>query len=262
RSVRVGAAGRCAAGRGVALSNATGFRSRHGVGVSATVSGRLVEVGKPTSDPRAEARPAPSDEAEAATVLEVRVDGEIAGSLLITDTPREGVAEAIEAVRALGIERVELLTGDNEAVARALAREIGVDYRANLLPEQKIQIVRDYQETGHTVVMIGDGVNDAPALVQANVGIAMGAMGSDVAIEAAHVCLLREDWALVPALLRMAHRTMRVVYTNIGLTTLYNLAGLTLAALGILPPVLAAAAQSVPDIGIVANSSRLLKQKL
>ena len=142
-----------------------------------------------------------------------------------------------------------------------MAGALGVDYRANLLPEHKIDIVREYQAKGHTVVMVGDGVNDAPALAQADVGIAMGAAGTDIAFEAAHIALMREDWTLVPEILRIAHRTMGVVKMNLGLTAVYNIVGLTLAAFGILPPILAAAAQSLPDLGILANSSRLLRQR-
>jgi Cd2+/Zn2+-exporting ATPase/Cu+-exporting ATPase len=139
--------------------------------------------------------------------------------------------------------------------------------RAGLLPEDKIAVVRSYQQSGHVVVMVGDGVNDAPALAQADVGIALGAArsqtdgaaGSDVAIEAAHVALMRDDWTLVPEAIHIARRTMGVVRANIAFTGVYNLAGLSLAALGFLPPVLAAAAQSLPDLGILANSSRLLR---
>ena len=154
-----------------------------------------------------------------------------------------------------------MLTGDNERTAAALAAQLGVSYRAQLLPEDKIAIVRAYQARGHTVVMVGDGVNDAPALAQANVGIAMGVAGTNIAVEAAHVALLRDDWRLVPEALHIARRTMRVVKANIGFTAIYNLVGLSLAAFGILPPILAAAAQSLPDLGILANSSRLLRQK-
>ncbi|MFW5796449.1 MAG: HAD-IC family P-type ATPase, partial [Alkalispirochaeta sp.] len=168
---------------------------------------------------------------------------------------------AVDAIRRHGIRRIEVITGDNDGVARRIATQIGVDYRADLLPEDKIAIVREYQQRGERVMMIGDGVNDTPALVQADVGVAMAAIGSDIAIEAAHVCLLREEWSLIPTLFATARRTMRVVYTNIALTGVYNLLGLTLAAVGILPPVLAAAAQSIPDVGILANSSRLLRQQ-
>lgn len=136
-----------------------------------------------------------------------------------------------------------------------------MDFRAGLLPEDKITIVKEYQRQGKVVLMVGDGVNDAPALAQADVGIAMGAAGSDIAVEAAHIALMRDDWRLVLEALRIAKRTMRIVKMNLGFTGLYNVIGLTLAALGYLPPVLAAAAQSLPDIGIMGNSARLIKQK-
>ena len=120
------------------------------------------------------------------------------GVLAAADTIRPEVPAAIERLRTLGISTIELLTGDNERTAEAQATALRITYRAELLPEDKIRIVKEYQAQGHTVVMIGDGVNDAPALAQADVGIAMGVMGSDVALEAAHVALMREDWHLVP----------------------------------------------------------------
>jgi Cd2+/Zn2+-exporting ATPase/Cu+-exporting ATPase len=194
-------------------------------------------------------------------------DGEPAGLLAAQDTLRQDVPEAIAAVYQMGIKHVELLTGDNERATASLVNGemgsplTGVDYRAGLMPEDKIAIVRDYQAKGHTVVMIGDGINDAPALAQADIGIAMGAAGTDIAIEAAHIVLMRDDWRLVPEVFRIARRTMRVVRLNIAFTTVYNLLGITLAALGFLPPIFAAAAQSLPDFGILANSSRLLRQR-
>jgi P-type Cu+ transporter len=160
----------------------------------------------------------------------------------------------------MGFHQIELLTGDNERAASTLAAQLGVTYRANLLPEDKIAIVKQHQAKGHTVVMVGDGVNDAPALAQADVGIAMGAAGTDIAIEAAHIALMREDWTLVPDVFRIARRTMRVVKMNLAFTAIYNVVGLSLAAFGLLPPIFAAAAQSLPDLGIMANSARLLRQ--
>lgn len=161
----------------------------------------------------------------------------------------------------MGLKHIELLTGDNQRSAAALANDLGIPFRAELLPEDKIAIVKDYQARGHTVLMVGDGVNDAPALAQSDAGIAMGAAGRGVAMEAAHIILMREDWELVPKILHIAQRTNRVIEGNIGFTILYNFLGLGLAALGFLPPIFAAAAQSIPDLAILTNSSRLLKQK-
>ena len=251
--------------RSIAPSDVEDFVAVPGLGVRARVDGHLIEVGsqrivRGVKDGGSYGAAAEL-ERQGKTVLHVTRDGEPIGVVGASDTLRADVPEALREARALGIRKIELLTGDNELVAAALARSLDVDYRANLLPEDKIAIVRKYQAEGHTVVMVGDGVNDAPALAQADVGIAMGAVGTDVAMEAAHVVLLREDWRLVPDVLRIARRTLRVVKMNIAFTALYNVVGLSLAALGFLPPILAAAAQSLPDIGILANSSRLLRQK-
>lgn len=247
--------------RGLPLSEPEAFEALPGLGVRARVGGRAIAVGNRRMLPAASSRPEIAAlEAQGKTLLFLARDGELVGLLAAADTLRPEVPAALDAVRALGVGRIELLTGDSERTAAALAERLGVRYRAHLLPEDKIAVVKQYQRDGRVVAMVGDGVNDAPALAQADVGIAMGAAGSAVAMEAGHMALLREDWTGVPALFRIARRTMRVVKGNLLFTGAYNLAGLALAALGLLPPVLAAAAQSLPDLGILANSSRLLRQ--
>jgi Cd2+/Zn2+-exporting ATPase/Cu+-exporting ATPase len=248
--------------RNLSMAEPEGFEALPGAGVRARVQGSLFTVGNSRAIAGASELPAVRDlEAQGKTTLVVSRDDEPVAVLAAADTVRPEVPAALAELRGMGITRIELLTGDNERSGAALAGQLGIDFRANLLPEDKIAIVREYQARGHIVVMVGDGVNDAPALAQANVGIAMGAAGTGVALEAAHMALMREDWTLVPDAFRIARRTMRTVKVNLGFTALYNVVGLSLAAFGILPPIVAAAAQSLPDLGILANSSRLLRQR-
>lgn len=262
---------------GVPLAEPQRFEALPGVGVRAEWNGRTVTVGRVSpSRPKAGSEPLERggtfaklpDEVldvvrrlqdEGKTVMQVACDGRVVGVLGAADRLRPDVLQVIQKLKAFGIRHAEILTGDNDRVASAVARQLGIAYRANLLPEDKIAVVREYQARGHRVVMIGDGVNDAPALAQADVGIAMGTLGSDVAIEAAPVVLMKDDWSLVPQAFEIARRTMRVVRANLAFTAAYNLVGLSLAAAGWVPPILAAAAQSLPDVGILANSSRLLR---
>jgi Cd2+/Zn2+-exporting ATPase/Cu+-exporting ATPase len=246
----------------VALIEPKEFAAVPGHGVRAVVDGYRIAVGNRRMIPAAAALPLTADlEEQGKTLLFLESNHQLVGVLAAEDTLRSEVPTALAQARSLGIRHIELLTGDNERTASALAEKLGVSYRANLLPENKIDVVKEFQAKGYVVVMVGDGVNDAPALAQADVGIAMGTAGTDVAIEAAHIALMREDWSLVSEVLEIAQRTMRIVKMNLAFTTVYNLVGLSLAAFGILPPVLAAAAQSLPDIGIMGNSARLLKQK-
>jgi P-type Cu+ transporter len=246
----------------IPMGEALNFRAIPGQGVRAQVDGRMLVMGNHRLLPAFESlEQSRLLEAQGKTLLFLEVDGVSTAIFAAADTLRPEVPAALEAARALGIQKIELLTGDHERAAVGLAEKLGVSYLAGLLPEDKIAIVKEYQSRGHIVLMVGDGVNDAPALAQANVGIAMGAAGTAVAIEAAHMALMRDDWALIPESLRIAQRTMRIVKMNLGLTALYNIVGLTLAASGLLPPVLAAAAQSLPDIGIMGNSARLIRQK-
>jgi P-type Cu+ transporter len=236
------------------------FEALPGLGVRAVVDGRVVEVGNARLLPSiAGMTDVANIERDGMTAVGVSVDGEPAGVFGIADELRPDAPGAIVRLRDLGFERIEILTGDNERVASAIAARLGTGYRANLLPEDKIAILRELQREGLRVVMVGDGVNDVPALAQADVGIALGVTGTDIAKEAAPVSLMRDEWNAVPILFLVARRTMRVIRLNIGFTAVYNLVGLSLAAFGFLPPALAAAAQSIPDIGILANSSRLLR---
>lgn len=247
--------------RDVRPSEPERFEALPGKGIRAVIDGRTIEIGNRRLVAIDEQHPIVSRlESEGKTLLIMAIDGRPSGILAAMDTVRPEVSTAIDEIRKLGIQRVELLTGDNERTAAAIAGPLGIGFQANLLPEDKIRVVRELQAKGHRVVMVGDGVNDAPALAQAEVGIAMGG-GTDVAMEAAHIVLMREDWRLVADCFRIARRTMAVVKMNIAFTALYNLVGLSLAAFGIIPPILAASLQAIPDIGILANSSRLIRQK-
>jgi Cu+-exporting ATPase len=248
--------------QGLSLLSPEQFEAIPGQGIRTQLDGRELLIGNarliPSGRDQAETV---ALEAQGKTLLFVERDGELIGLLAASDTVRPEVPAALAQLKRNGVKHIEILTGDNEQVASALSAQLGIGYQANLLPEDKIRLVKEYQAEGHIVVMVGDGVNDAPALAQADVGMAMGVAGTDVAMDAAHMALMRNDWRLVPEVFVIAHRTMRVVKMNIGFTALYNLIGLSLAAFGILPPILAAAAQSLPDLGILANSSRLLHQK-
>lgn len=245
----------------LSLQRADNFEALAGNGVKASVAGHSITVGNErllkSGDEIVHIKELKQ---EGKTVITVQRDDELIGLLAAKDTERKEVGEALGKIRSLGILHIELLTGDNTETARSLAERLEIAFQAELLPEDKIEIVKRYQAKGHTVVMVGDGINDAPALAQADVGIAMGTTGTDVAIETADITLMRDDWNLVPSLFVSVRKTMRVIKWNFGFTTVYNVAGLSLAAFGFLPPVVAAAAQSLPDVGILLNSSRLLKK--
>ncbi|MES3629900.1 MAG: cation-translocating P-type ATPase [Longimonas sp.] len=245
-----------AAHRQVDVPPPADFEAVPGHGVRARVDGQRVVVGNPKLVAGTDAI---GTHRAGQTPLYVEVDGELAGVLWAADAERAGVHAALQTLQSR-FEHVEMLTGDNEATAATLAERFDVSYQAGLLPDDKIDAVRAHQEAGRTVVMIGDGVNDAPALAQADVGIAMGTVGTDVAIDAAHIVLMRDDWSLVPTVIDTADRALGVVKSNLMLTAVYNVLALGVAAVGYLPPVLAAAMHSIPDLGILANSSRLLRR--
>jgi Cd2+/Zn2+-exporting ATPase/Cu+-exporting ATPase len=259
---------RAAEERGLALQEPKEFGVYPGEGVAATVDGTPVLCGTERLmarfgvDVPDHARVRVRELADAGRSVVLVATGEtLAGLIGLADMIRPEVEPAISALRALGVRRLVLLTGDRREVAAAVARRLGVDVEAEVLPEQKICAVERLQREGNVVAVVGDGINDAPALARADVGIAMGVAGTDAAIEAAHVALMRDDWRGVPEAIRIGRRAFRTIRQNLWFTAGYNVVGILLAATGWLPPVLAAAAQALPDVVVMLNSSRLLRAR-
>jgi heavy metal translocating P-type ATPase len=247
---------------GLTVADPDTFTMTFGRGVEATWSGHRVEVGNrrlldgdaPVTEMLA------THERLGRTALLVRVDGVPWGVLALADAVRPQARAAIEGLRRLGIHRIVMLTGDNAVTAHAIAKEVGItEVRAELLPEQKLEVVRGLQSAGEIVAMVGDGVNDAPALVLADVGVAMGAAGSDVALESADVALMGDDLTLLPETLTLARRALGIIRQNIwGFAVAVNAAGIILAGSGMLSPIGAAVVHNVASLFVVMNSGRLL----
>jgi len=239
------------------------FASLAGLGVEGRVGGRDVVVGRPAllADrslvlPPSLGAARETAEAQGRTAVAVGWDGQVRGLLVVADTVKDTSAAAVAELRDLGLRPV-LLTGDNAAAARAVAAQVGIDdVVAEVLPADKVAVVRDLQEQGRVVAMVGDGVNDAAALAQADLGIAMGT-GSDVAIEAGDLTLVRGDLLLAADAIRLSRRTLRTIQGNLFWAFAYNVAGLPLAAAGLLNPMLAGAAMALSSVFVVTNSLRL-----
>jgi Cu+-exporting ATPase len=243
---------------GVDLLPVADFRNEPGVGARGTVvlDDRAVEVSVRRAGPAAATEAVPAG--DAATVVEVVVDGRVAGRLALADTVKPSSRSGIAALRDLGLRPV-LLTGDNEAIAAAVAAEVGIDPAdvvAGVLPAGKVAVVRDLQAQGRVVAMVGDGVNDAAALAQADLGIAMGT-GTDVAIEASDLTLMRAEIPAVVDAVRLSRRTLATIKGNLFWAFAYNVAAIPLAATGLLSPVVASAAMAFSSVFVVSNSLRL-----
>jgi Cu+-exporting ATPase len=248
-----------------AIAEATGpdhppvhdFRALPGLGAEGRVDGRAVLVGRAGLMAARGIEPPPATPDEVTTVL-VAVDGRLAGRIRLTDPVKPGSARAVARLRALGLEPM-LLSGDSAAVARAVAREVGVDrVVAEVTPEEKVSTVARLRADGRTVAMVGDGVNDAAALAAADLGIAMGT-GTDVAIEASDLTLVRGDLGAAADAIVLARATLRIIKGNLFWAFAYNVAALPLAAAGLVNPMLAAGAMALSSLFVVGNSLRLAR---
>ncbi|MFB8188545.1 heavy metal translocating P-type ATPase [Microbacterium sp. NPDC055988] len=246
-----------------ALPTPEDFANIEGKGVQGVVDGHAVLVGRDSllaewsqKLSRELASTKARAEGEGKTVVAVGWDGQARGILVVADTVKPSSAEAIAQFKAIGLTPI-LLTGDNEAVARQIAAEVGIEeVIAEVLPKDKVDVVTRLQREGKTVAMIGDGVNDAPALAQADLGLAMGT-GADVAIEASDITLVRGDLRSAVDAIRLSRKTLGTIKTNLFWAFAYNVAAIPVAALGMLNPMLAGAAMALSSVFVVGNSLRL-----
>jgi len=263
-----------AAERGVKLASASGFEALTGKGVKGKVSGKTVVLGNGAMmqaegiDADAAADEADRLRGEGKTVMFVAVDGKIAGMVAVADPIKQSTADAIRALHDAGL-RIIMATGDNERTAKAVASQLGIDeVRAGVMPEDKKALVEELHAEGHSVAMAGDGINDAPALALAHVGIAMGT-GADVAMESAGITLLKGDLQGIVKARRLAQATLANIKQNLFFAFAYNTIGVPVAA-GILypltgtllSPMIAAAAMSLSSVSVISNALRLRSLKL
>ncbi|MHB1086236.1 MAG: heavy metal translocating P-type ATPase [Minisyncoccota bacterium] len=249
--------------RNIPFGQPTAFEVVRGRGIVATVDGKSILLGNEALL-REKGVPLQGVSVSAEqTVVYIAIDGRFAGTISIADEIRESAKNTITALKQNGVERIIMLTGDGEASAKHVADILEIEYRANLLPEDKIAAVKEFQKDGTKVAMIGDGINDAPALAQANVGIAMGAMGNEAAMDAADVVLVSTDLSKIATVRKLSQRAYRTIKENIFVGVgVVHVAGITLVLTGVIGPVQAAAFHLVPDVLVFLNSTKLLKIKL
>ena len=200
-------------------------------------------------------------ESDGKTVMIVGEDDKVLGLIAVADTLKSSSAPAVKALKDLGVETV-MLTGDNEKTAKAVARLVAIDrVIANVLPAEKANVIKQLQSEKKVVAMVGDGINDAPALAQADIGIAIGS-GSDIAKETGGIILIKDDVMDVARAIKLSRATMKKIKQNLFWALIYNAAGIPVAALGLLSPIVAAAAMALSSISVIANSSLLKRFKI
>ncbi len=253
-----------AAARDIAVPEPEDFEQVQARGVKANVEGKAVLVGNPALLREEGVALERGVEDAGSTPVHVAVDGRFVGVIFIADTLRPGAREAITALRASGVKRIVMLTGDNAATAQAIASELGVDdVKADLMPQDKVAAISQLQATGLKVAMIGDGVNDAPALARAEVGIAMGGGGTQAALEAADIALMTDDLNKIVAARNIARRSYRTIQENlwVGVGVVHVL-GITAALMGWIGPIQAAFIHLGPDVMVFLNSVKLLRVRI
>ena len=250
--------------KGIAVPEPESFDQLQGRGVRATVEGRAVLVGNAALLRESGVALVAAVEDGGRTPVHVAVDGQFAGVVFIADTLRPGAKQALAELKASGVKRIVMLTGDNAATAQAIATELGIDeVRADLMPEDKVLAIAELQRQGHRVAMVGDGINDAPALAKADVGIAMGGGGTQAALEAADIALMTDDLGKIAAARAIARRAYRTIQENlfVGVGVVHVL-GITAALMGWIGPIQAAIIHLGPDVLVFVNSVKLLKVRI
>ncbi len=253
-----------AAQRRLDVPEPANFEVLQGRGVRATVDGKAVLVGNSKLLSENGIQPPALGEEHQGIIIYVAVDGQPAGIVELADQVRPGAKEAIARLKASGVEKVVMLTGDNQRVAQRVASELGVDeVKADLLPEQKVDAIARLQTHGCRVAMVGDGINDAPALARADVGIAMGARGTQAALEAADIALMTDDLGKIAIARALARRSYRTIQENLFVGVgLVHVLGITAALLGWIGPIQAAILHLGPDILVFLNSVKLLRVRV
>ena len=246
----------------VNISQSDSFEALSGRGVQCKVEGKAVLLGnrKLMQEQNVSISELEADltalEAQGKTVMILAVDGSAAGLIAAMDTPKESASEAIEQLKGMNLE-VAMLTGDNERTANAIAQQLGItQVIANVLPWQKVDVIKNLQSEGKIVAMVGDGINDAPALAQADIGIAIGS-GTDIAKETGGIVLIRDDLRDVALGVELSKKTMRKIDTNLFWAFGYNVVMIPIAAAGLLNPMYAAGAMAISSLTVVSNSALL-----
>jgi Cu+-exporting ATPase len=243
------------------------FYNIDGLGLTATINGKRVLTGNQklmkeySIDTNIFIKEYERFTKEGKSVVFVSVEGKLSGLLAVEDPIKQTTKDAIKKIKLLGID-VVMLTGDNEKTAKAIADRIGIqNYFADILPNEKAEKVKELQNQGNIVAMVGDGINDAPALVTANLGIAIGT-GTDVAIESSDITLIKGDLLSVLSAIKLSKQTIRTIKQNLFWAFIYNIVGIPLAALGFLNPMIGALAMSFSSVSVISNSLRLKRYKL